>query len=265
MIQLLHTFSDRDLQEAANALRTNRLVPPYTVTAVQRVLSRDIAEGAANALDQLCQRGFTSDQIAFSLELIRTDRQRRPRLEEMVDLVTTGPDVEGTGGRDTSVVVRELFANAHQSVLLAGYAVYQGQKVFESLADRMVAVPELRVRLFLDIQRSQGDTSAPSELVRRFAKRFRESQWPKDRPYPQIFFDPRSVEIDPAQKSSLHAKTVIVDRRRVFISSANFSEAAQQRNIEVGIKLDSPPFAAQLTQFFDRLHAAGHFQPVVLN
>jgi phosphatidylserine/phosphatidylglycerophosphate/cardiolipin synthase-like enzyme len=264
MTELLHALSDRDLQEAANALRTNRLIPPYSATGVQRVLSRDVSEGTANALNQLCERGFTPDQIAFSLELLHSDRQRRPRMEEMVDLVTTGPDVEGTGGRDTSVVVRELFANAQHSVLLAGYAVYQGQKVFQALADRMVAVPELRVRLFLDIQRPPGDTSAPFELIRRFAKRFKESQWPQDRPYPQVFFDPRSVETDPDQKSSLHAKTVIIDSRRVFISSANFSEAAQQRNIEVGVQLESSPFAAQLTQFFERLHAAGHFQPVTL-
>jgi hypothetical protein len=44
----------------------------------------------------------------------------------MIDLVTTGPEPGGITNRDTSVVVRELFAHAKESVLVVGYAVYQG-------------------------------------------------------------------------------------------------------------------------------------------
>src|SRR5205823_14601491 len=106
----------------------------------------------------------SEDQIATALELVFQDRQRRPRLEDAIDLVTSGPEARGVTNRDTRVVVRELFANAQLSVLIAGYAVYQGQKVFEALADRMLNNPSLAVRMFLDIQRGPGDTSAPSEL-----------------------------------------------------------------------------------------------------
>jgi hypothetical protein len=61
----------------------------------------------------------------------------------VIDLVTTGPEARTSAHRDTSVVVRELFVNAEHSVLIAGYAVYQGQRVFQALADRMLAKPEL--------------------------------------------------------------------------------------------------------------------------
>jgi hypothetical protein len=69
-------------------------------------------------------------------------------------------------GRDTIVVVRELFAHAQRSVLVVGYAIFQGQQVFRALADRMQELPQLQVRMFLDVQRGQGDTTAASELVR---------------------------------------------------------------------------------------------------
>ncbi len=64
-----------------------------------------------------------------------------------MDLVTTGGGA-GTGNRTTAVLVGELFRNAQQSVLVAGYAVYQGQKVFQAVADRMQASPDLSVLTF---------------------------------------------------------------------------------------------------------------------
>ena len=68
--------------------------------------------------------------------MLRSERQARPCIADVIELVTTGPDVAGIAHRDTSVVVRELFANARESVLVAGYAIYQGQRVFQALADR---------------------------------------------------------------------------------------------------------------------------------
>lgn len=133
------------------------------------------------------------------------------------------------------VVVRELFAHAQQSVMVAGYAVYQGQRVFQALADRMTSLPELQVRMFLDVQRGHGDTSASREITRRFAEHFRTKQWPKDRRLPEVFFDSRALATDTKKRAWLHAKCVVVDRKMLFVSSANFTEAAQERNLEVGL------------------------------
>ena len=170
-----------------------------------------------------------------------------------------GDDGNGT----TSIVVGELFRNAQQSVLVAGYAVYQGQKVFQALADRMRESPDLDVRLFLDIQRRQGNTSAPAELVREFVHRFRTSQWPSGRPLPQVFYDPRSLTLEPGKAAALHAKCVVIDAFDLFVSSANFTEAAQQRNIEVGLRLRSTIVAGRIVRFFESLVAGGHFQRVI--
>ena len=79
------------------------------------------------AMDELQRLGFSEEQLAAALELVFQDRQRRPRLEDAIDLVMSGPEAPGVANRDTRVVVRELFANAKVSVLVAGYAVYQGQ------------------------------------------------------------------------------------------------------------------------------------------
>ena len=261
MIDTLVGLSERDLQEAANALRSGRLLPPYSTVALQRVVSREAAEPTACALDKLSEQGFTPAHIAMTFEVLRADRANRPAFDDVLELVTTGPEIEGIANRDTGVVVRDLFANATQSVLVAGYAVYQGQKVFQALADRMLSLPSLQVRLFLDIQRPHGDTSAASEIIRRFAGQFRKAQWPSDRPLPQVFYDPRSLDASSPKRACLHAKAVVVDSRSVFISSANFTEAAQQRNIEVGILAQSASLAHRLIEFFDKGLSTGIFHP----
>jgi phosphatidylserine/phosphatidylglycerophosphate/cardiolipin synthase-like enzyme len=72
-----------------------------------------------------------------------------------------------------------------------------------------------------------------------------------------VFYDPRSLARDAAQRSSLHAKCVVIDRRVAFVSSANFTEAAQVRNIEVGALIESSHFAGRLVEHFEGLADAG--------
>jgi phosphatidylserine/phosphatidylglycerophosphate/cardiolipin synthase-like enzyme len=74
-------------------------------------------------------------------------------------------------------------------------------------------------------------------------------EWPGSR-LPDVHYDPRSLDPEAPKRSSLHAKCVVVDESVAFISSANFTEAAQVRNIEVGVLIRSVPFARQLAAHF---------------
>ena len=53
----------------------------------------------------------------------------------------------------------------------------------------MDEIPELRVVLLLNIQRKWGDTTAADHLVRKFADRFWQADWPGSS-RPRVFFDP---------------------------------------------------------------------------
>ena len=123
----------------------------------------------------------------------------------------------------------------------------------------MVERPALKARMFLDIQRKPGDTSLSAELVRRFAHRFKSVEWPTGCPTPEVFYDPRALSSDRVKRAALHAKCVVADGQEVFVSSANFTEAAQERNIEVDLLLHSSAIAVRLTHFFDTLCATGQF------
>lgn len=259
MQEPLLALAPSDLRALACALRTGRLCAPYLPASIQRMLNGSISGEVSAGLQELAASGMPAAAIARTLELLAVGYESRPPIEDLIDVVTTGPEVGGVANRDTSVVVRELFHKAEESVLVAGYAVYQGQRVFQALADRMAELDGLKVRLFLEIQRKQGDTTAQSELVARFVQRFRTTQWPANRPLPEVYYDPRSLAVNPKDCASLHAKCVVVDGFEVFVSSANFTEAAQERNIEVGLRLQSPVVAGRLVRFFESLVEKGHF------
>jgi len=180
---------------------------------------------------------------------------------DAIELVTSGPDVAGMT-RDTGVVLRELFAGAEQRVLVVGFAVHQGREIFAALADRMRHRPDLIARLCLDIRRAPGDKTKADSLLRRFAERFIGQEWPGPR-LPDLFYDPRSLAEGEAYRASLHAKCVVVDGVRALIGSANLTEAAQLRNIEVGVVV-SGLIAAATERHFEALIASGHLQPLPL-
>ena len=163
----LTSLPSGDLSAVVAALRSKRLAPPFTPLTIQRLVSGSNVKELAAEMQRFADLGFLPDQLAATLELVLADRtgSQRTATQDNITLVTTGPEASGVTNRDTSVVVRELFANASDSVLVAGYAVYQGQRVFQALADRMRERPQLTVRMFLDIQRSRGDTTIESDLA----------------------------------------------------------------------------------------------------
>jgi phosphatidylserine/phosphatidylglycerophosphate/cardiolipin synthase-like enzyme len=114
----------------------------------------------------------------------------------------------------------------------------------------------LRVNFFLDVHRPPADTSPAEDVLRRFAQRFQTHEWPGGR-LPELYYDPRSLDLDALKRSSLHAKCIVVDQRMAFVTSANFTEAAQTRNIEVGALIRCERFATRLAEHFETLVIAG--------
>ena len=137
-------------------------------------------------------------------------------------------------------------------------------QVFRTLAERMVVCPSLRVRLYLDVHPDHQSGMSNTEIVRRFARKFVDRDWPTGLPWPEVYYDPRSLEGDPAGRASLHAKCVVVDREVALVTSANFTEAAQERNIEAGIVVRSARFASRLTDHFNSLAESQTLRPITL-
>lgn len=255
-------LSTGDIRTLSDALKSGRLVAPYTRSLVARTnISPSCVEPVLHELSDLSNQGFSEKQISVLLSALEEERRSIKKLDELVNLVITGPEAPGTTMRDTGVVVRELFRNATKSVVVVGYSVYQGQQVFAALAEQMNELPQLDATMYLNLPPVK-DTDDESIVTRRFARDFQREHWPEGCRVPSIFFDPRSIAADRSKRASLHAKCVIVDGLEIFITSANFTERAQNMNVEVGVRFASETIAKQLQRHFSSLVSIGALKPL---
>jgi hypothetical protein len=251
-----HELSRSRLEALADALAAGRLAAPFTTVAVQRVAPGSDAATVAAELDRLGASGMRAMELAYLLRALAHERAAGQRIADRIELVWSGPEHASSASRDTGVVVRELFSAAGSTVRIAGFAVYNGRSVFDALASNMATNPSLSVRLFVNIPRPHLDTRSAGAIVRAYVTSFIQNEWPGER-LPELYYDPRALSTEPGPRASLHAKCIVVDRRWSFITSANFTEAAQDRNIEAGVLVDDPHLAAAVESQLDNLISSG--------
>lgn len=220
-----------------------------------------LAADVTAAFAQLQQSGFNDAQTAVLLASIVAAKRTETDHGVQADLVLSGPDVPGIPTSATEAVVQSLFQEAESEIVLAGYAFHNAKAIFEPLAKRLQAKPTLKVILHVDISRGFQDTTIAAGIVARFANDFWKKHWPWH-PRPEVFYDPRALETDAKKRACLHAKFIIIDRKKVLITSANFTEAAQHRNIEAGVILTAASKAQQLAAYFDQLRAIAALETI---
>lgn len=212
----------------------------------------------SEALSHLAALGLDRKQAASVVRLVL--RERAVAGADRVSAVWTGPEGVTAQTRDTAVVVRELFEAAKERVLVSSYVLYQTAQLFEPLARAMKTNPLLEVKLFVTVLRESGDHRDSDRVVAAFAEDFRKT-WPGSR-LPAVYHDPRSLAMGAGGRAVLHAKCVVVDGRRSFVTSANFTEAAQERNFELGLLADDELLARSIESQFETLIDRGMVRSV---
>ena len=247
------------LQTLAASCESGPLAEAMTLSGVRGIVGDDTAADVHAALHYLLDDGFGPPQLATFLRGLAEAAGASPKPSQLFDVVLSGPAVPGVPTADTAAVMHTLLTLAEDEVLLVGYAVYNGRKLFEPLAARMLERPNLRVTMCLDIPRPYGDARPSGDIVAAFARDFRERHWPWPN-VPDLFYDPRSLGTG-IDKASLHAKCVVVDRSIALVTSANFTDAAQWKNIEAGVEIRHRPTVERLANYFGGLMQTRLLEP----
>jgi phosphatidylserine/phosphatidylglycerophosphate/cardiolipin synthase-like enzyme len=238
----LGDVSAATLRALAAAFLNGQLSSPTSAFAVLKVAP--CPSGLADDLQRLSAEGMSGRHLAMLLTLAADAVEARMMRETAAELVWSGPESLHAHCRDTLIVLDELFSSAHRSVLVSTFVVHQPDRVFATLGARLDAVPSLTAKLFVNVDRKIGDTRLESVLLGDYARLLAE-KWPGTR-RPEVYFDPRGLTTDEHVRASWHAKCVVVDEEVAFVTSANFTEWAQQRNVEAGALIRSGHFASQL-------------------
>lgn len=208
---------------------------------------------AASANDVIASLGGLDTLAATRLlDALLADRRNRP--PPHLDLVWTGPEPRLSTARDTAVLVRQLFAQAERTVLVAGFSFDHGEDIFAPLHAAMQR-RGVTCDLFLDIRQRAPSAEAVDGHVRAYIQRFLGMNWPFGPPFPSVHWDPRTAE--PIAAASLHAKCIVVDDMRTLITSANFTDRGQTRNIELGVLVEDRTFGEACAGQWRRLVTEG--------
>lgn len=152
-----------------------------------------------------------------------------------VELVWTGPGTGMVPVRHTAQVLTGLIAEARERLFLVSFVAYHVGAVIDALqraVDRGVQVSML-------LERSKehgGNVTVDSiEMLRRNLPGAQLYEWDK-------------TTADAAPSASVHAKCAVADGEVAFVTSANLSDAAMERNMELGVLVRG----GQLPSLLDR-------------
>ena len=213
MIEVLNRLTTSCLADLARSLRQASGIGGRVI---EQIVGTEEAEGVLAVLSDLEKTGWRTDQIATLFETAHEIRTSAVQPERLMDLVISGPEVNGVPTRDTLAVMQSLIADAKREVILVGYAIHNGRTLFAPLARKMVENPSLDVWFCLNVFHEASHSTSNADSVDRFMSRFFEENWPWN-VKPRVYYDTRWLENESTQ-SSLHAKCLICDREKALIS-----------------------------------------------
>lgn len=229
------------------AVEQGRLECPFVAADLADVGFRGPAVDVAAVLGGVDRAG-----VIASLRVALAEREHRP--PPRLDLVWTGPETKASVAQSTALCIERLFDEAQQNVIVGGYTFDRSEilaPLHRAMKERGVAV-----MLFMDIEGEAKTREGADAFATEQIDRFFRNVWTFGLPKPEVYYDPRTAAPGPPW-ASLHAKCVVVDDKKSFVTSANFTDRGQSRNIEAGVLIDDTAFAEQLAGHWRQLVAGG--------
>jgi phosphatidylserine/phosphatidylglycerophosphate/cardiolipin synthase-like enzyme len=141
----------------------------------------------------------------------------------------------GAEGRSTYALAADLIDEADRRVVAATYSVSTSSPYVKAL--KRAVARDVDVTVLVDPEHQEGGVTALISAL------------------PGVRF----LRMPPNTSgvwAAMHAKFVVVDDQVAFVTSANFSTAAADRNLELGVIVDQPPVARALAKHVEELGAA---------
>ena len=216
------------------------------------------ANELAGTLQAVIDSGCSTQALGQMCHALHAAKARMETADAAVFLTLSGPEVTGTPVVSTPTMVRALFEEAARDVIVASYVFYQCKDLFAPLAARLDTDPNFKVRFIVDLSHQRESPAEPLPIVaNRFKAKFMTELWSGTKE-PEFWHDPRVFEVDERRLAGvMHAKVVIIDTEAALVTSANFTEAAQSRNIEVGVIVRQSHQVRRLRSYFEGLIQTG--------
>jgi phosphatidylserine/phosphatidylglycerophosphate/cardiolipin synthase-like enzyme len=245
------------LLELGNALQGGALRFGVSTSSLHPFLGSRSVQLTAVIRDML-ESGCNTETLGRWCHVLHEAKCRMETSEASIFLALSGPEVPGTPVVSTPTMVRALFEEARHDVIVTSYVFSHCRELLAPLAEKLDNRSDFKVRFIVDLSHQRRDQAEPLPIVaNRFKAKFLADYWSGSRE-PEFWHDPRDFnEPDRSKSGVMHAKVVIIDSTAALVTSANFTEAAQNRNIEAGTLVRNSNQVSKLKSYFKGLIAIG--------
>ena len=168
---------------------------------------------------------YSAEKLAGLIEGIAQGALLQKESED-TEVVWTGPDTNVVPVRRSAQVLKSLIDRATDKVFIVSYVSFNLPEIDESI--RQALKRNVQVNLLLETADKRTGDRFLSDAIR-YMEKFKGInvfQWPaNNRP------------LVGTSVASVHAKCAVADAREAFVTSANLTKAAMDKNIELGLLL----------------------------
>ena len=159
-----------------------------------------------------------------------------------IELTWTGPSSGQVPVRHTEQVLMEVINAAQQCLFMVSFVAYQVKSIGKALTEAVARGVQIDVLLESSTAHGGKVDHDSAEAMRKLAPSARLFAW-------------SAHEKGAASKypGVVHAKCAVADRRIAFITSANLTSAAMERNMELGVLVKGGHIPRELHDHFEAL------------
>jgi cardiolipin synthase A/B len=241
VVDLVALVSPSKVRVVASALRGLR--SPEAAPAANTLADTPAARAAVARVVSAWAYGKVSGDEVAGMLLGASEARQRVECELSVELVWTGPTTRFVPTRRTEQVLLDLIASAKADVFLVSFVAYDVRSVVTAMNE--AASRGVRLRVLLEASTSHGGSLNvdPTATMRASVPSAELFTW---REKPEPFVD-----------GKVHAKVAVVDEARAFITSANLTGHALEKNMEAGVLVNGGPAPKTLSDHLQALIDVG--------
>jgi hypothetical protein len=252
-----------------------------TVSDIKKNGGGPFAAEIHSYLQKLITLGGTDELVIHLLKVTQQVVDEQALLKPTHNEDDAKPRVVFSPPRDESKllnhaqVAQDLISNAKEELWISTYSfswkpsilyspqvlmkpIQQLKKDLKILLDLLehIQKPNLEIKLLLQFLIEKDDYRSLTQIEKTVGQALLKV-WPSHLKAPKVYHQPSAIVSKtspyPIKTARQHSKTIIADRKRALITSANLSQSAYHSNIEIGYLLENEQEIKALMEEFQRL------------
>lgn len=232
----------------AIAARIRQTGPEKVGTALSGVLGTPVAAAAVERLIEAWRStSIGADELA-SMLLASSHVVTKAAREQSAELVWTGPTTPFVSARRTEQALLQVIDSAHSTLFITSFVAYDVSSIVASL--NAASGRGVSISMLLESSQEHGGSISMDVIgkMRSLVPAARLYGWVK--------------KTDEFADGRVHAKVAVADGKVCFITSANLTGYAMDRNMEAGVLIIGGLVARELDNHLRSLAKTGVISPV---